>query len=724
MTSVRPSPHLVAAPGGAGGPASAGPLVRVEDLEVTFRRNGEQLRALRRVSLDIRSGEIVALVGESGSGKSVLGLTLLGLLARQPAPEVSGTATVCGVEMVGASDDDRRQVRREHLGAVFQDPMTSLNPTMRIGAQVAEAAGSVAEAVELLRRVGIPDPESRQHAYPHELSGGLRQRVMIAMAIAGRPSLILADEPTTALDVTVQAQILELLSDLRRDLGTSIVLVTHDLGVAAQVADRIAVLYGGRLAEIGPAEEMFRRPRHPYTSGLLRSRLLLDTDRGAPVVTLPGEPPDPRRHPPGCAFAPRCDYHIEACDERLPELVAALSRSSPGDLDRRPPTGDGGDADPGRAAHTVACIRPEAQEQTVTVRPRAEPWAEVPRRHLGGPAPAVLVHSVHKQFSVGSGLRPRKLQALRGVSLSVVEGEAVALVGESGCGKSTLLRSIAGLQSIDRGEIEFGRGARAQMVFQDAGASLTPWLSIGELVGERLRGEGLSRRQRQERVGESLQLVGLPAEVAQAKPAQLSGGQRQRVALARSLVVPPEVLLCDEPTSALDVSLAATVLNLIGRLRRELGVAVLFVTHDLAAARMVADRIAIMYLGRIVEIGSSEEVCSAPVHPYAKALLATVPELHRTRTPLAGEPANPLAPPSGCAFHPRCPDAVAACREQVPELVALGGRVQRSVACPVHLVASPTVRPSGAGAVAPDATAPPPPAGRDDAAGGGADGGR
>ncbi|MHB8466250.1 MAG: dipeptide ABC transporter ATP-binding protein [Acidimicrobiales bacterium] len=634
------------------------PIVDVTDLHVTFRRGGRAVRAVRGVDLRLGRGEILGLVGESGSGKSVLALSLLGLLPRDPPPSVQGHAVVCGLDMVSASPDACRRLRREHLGAVFQDPMTSLNPTMRIGRQVAEAAGSESEAIRLLDAVGVPEARRRVRSLPHELSGGLRQRVMIAMAVAGEPSLVVADEPTTALDVTVQAQILELLAHLRDETQCTFILVTHDLGVAAQVADRIAVLYAGRMAEVGLAADVLDRPAHPYTAGLLRSRLTLAARREGPLPTLAGEPPDPRAHPAGCAFGPRCDRHEDACDAALPVLAPA-----------------------GRHGGLAACRRlGDAQAAMVA---SITPWPSSPE---GGArrASAVRLSGIEKRFTLRKGWRSHEhLHALRGIDLDVAEGEAVALVGESGCGKSTLLRTVAGLLTPDSGTVELGSGGEErppQMVFQDAGASLTPWLTVGELVGERLRTAGVPRSQRASRVRDALRLVGLPPEVAEAKSAQLSGGQRQRVCIARATIVTPEVLLCDEPTSALDVSLAATVLNLLGRVRRELGMAMLFVTHDLAAARVVADRIAVMYLGRLVEIGPAEQVASAPQHPYTQALLGAVPGLGVRRSPLRGEPASPLDPPAGCAFHPRCPIALDVCSTDEPTWRSADGR---SLAC-VH----------------------------------------
>ena len=611
--------------------ADAACVAAITDLHVTFRRNGRDVHALRGVSLDIATGEILGLVGESGSGKSVLGFTMLGLL---PQARVSGSVKVADTDMVTGDAKTLRKVRRLDLGAVFQDPMTSLNPTLRIGKQVAEAAGSDEEALKLLAAVGIPDPKRRFRAYPHELSGGLRQRVMIAIAIAGNPELIIADEPTTALDVTVQAQVLRLLLRLRDEIGCSIVFITHDLGVAAQISDRIVVLYAGRIAEIGPTADVLNQPAHPYTHGLLRSRLTLDTARHRKLAALAGSVPSPVTPLPGCAFAPRCVLATLACEATPPDPTTIA---------------------PGRVS---ACIVPfetvstELGSRLTTTTEDIEP--ETAPAESSEP-PAVVLKDGVKAFG--------KLQALRGISLTVADGESVALVGESGSGKSTLLRVIAGLEKPTSGTIELAGGQRPQMVFQDAGASLTPWLSVGELISERLRRNGMSRSQRQDAVAEVLERVGLPLDIAKARAGQLSGGQRQRVSLARATVVPPSVLLCDEPTSALDVSLAASVLNLIGDLRRTLDMSVVFVTHDLSVARVVADRIAVMYLGRIVEIGPADDVINDPVHPYTRALVDSIPDLGRESRVLPGEPASPLSPPTGCSFHPRCPIAIDTCSD-------------------------------------------------------------
>ena len=571
-------------------PRSTATVLSIRDLRISFPGG---VNAVRGVSLDVGAGEIVGIVGESGSGKTVLGLAALGLLPS--AAEVSGAAVLGDVEMVGARDQERRLARKRFAGAVFQDPMTSLNPTMRVAQQVAEAAGSMDAALEMLRRARVPEPERRARQYPHELSGGLRQRVMIAMALAGSPALVVADEPTTALDVTVQKEILELLAELRDETGTSILFVTHDLAVAAELADRIAVLYAGRLAELGPTADVLVHPDHPYTAGLLAARLQPDSPRAVALPTLKGEPPDPRAHPPECPFAPRCALAEPACDEVLPEPAPA----------------------PGHAG-LVACRRSgEPSRVALDVYERTQ------RSEDASLVPALRLGAISKSF----GSRRKARLVVDDLSLEVPAGGAVALVGESGCGKTTTLRIAVGLDKADGGSVDVGPGGRPQMVFQDAGASLTPWMTIGELLEERLRAEGLGSKEREQRARDALGLVGLSTDVTSGRPRQLSGGQRQRVAIARAVVVPPALLACDEPISALDVSLAATVLNLLSRLRAELGMAMLFVTHDLAVARYVGDRVAVMADGRIVEEGPSELVLAAPSHPVTRALVDAIPRL-------------------------------------------------------------------------------------------------
>jgi len=680
---------------------ASGVVASVGSLSVSFPRAGRTVRALRGVDVEVGRGEIVALVGESGSGKSVLGLSLLGLLPANAS--IDGRVEVCGLDMVTAPPEARRVLRRRSLGAVFQDPMTSLNPTMRIGRQVAEAAGSIDEATRLLEQVGVPRPKERLRAYPHQLSGGLRQRVMIAMAIAGSPELVVADEPTTALDVTVQAQILDLIVRLRDELGTSFVFVTHDLGVAASIADRVVVLYGGKVAETGPASAVLAEPAHPYTRGLLGSRLELrpaaQVSRPAPLQGSPIDPADP---PAGCPFEPRCPEADDRCLQP-PSLVALdAERAAACFLVDSP--GHRAGAEGTDCSEPVLWAsqpkRPEAADGGARLQSRlARPPVVAAETEMGlgsrsDPSLVLRMEAVTCSFAVGRGRRAARLQALRGVDLSVAAGEAIAVVGESGCGKSTLLRVAAGLTQADGGRVDLPAGDRPQMVFQDAGASLTPWLSVGELLADRLRAAGTPRPW-DGLVAASLERVGLRPELARARARELSGGQRQRVALARATIVPPAVLLCDEPTSALDVSLARTVLELLGELRRELGMAMVFVTHDLAVARAVAEEIVVMYLGKVVEAGPIEAVLYEPRHPYTRALVEAVPSAGRRPRPLAGEPASPLAVPSGCSFRPRCPLASTIC-DREPVLAASTGAEGRSVACHVP-VEEPELVGSGAG---------------------------
>jgi peptide/nickel transport system ATP-binding protein len=573
-------------------------VLEVDDLHVTFPGG---VRAVRGASLDVEAGEVVGLVGESGSGKSMLGLAALGLLPRAPAPVVSGRVDLGGLDMLSAPDSERRARRGVYIGAVFQDPMTSLNPTMRIGRQVSEAAGGAPRGAvaALLERAHIPNAAGRLQQFPHELSGGLRQRVMIAMAIARSPRLIVADEPTTALDVTVQAGVLDLLAELRRELGTAVLLVTHDLGVAAQICDRIAVAYAGRIVEAGAAWTLLREHQHPYTVGLMASRPRLDRVRGERLASLPGRPPDPRDLPDGCAFAPRCPVSDALCAEAP-----------------APQT---------RHGERIECHRPGA----LAAWPAAEATGPLDPGASLEDGPALVASELVVDYRVRGKKLSRErvtLRALDHVSIEVPAGGALAIVGESGSGKTTLLRTVIGLVEPTSGSVHL-TGERPQLVFQDAGASLTPWLSIGAHLRERLAVAGVPRGERAARVEEAIEAVGLGIETLGALPKQLSGGQRQRAAIARAIVVPPRLLACDEPVSALDVSLAAQVLNLLAELRHRLGIALLFVTHDLAVARAIADEIVVMRNGQIVERGHAEDVLGAPQHEYTQELLAAVPGL-------------------------------------------------------------------------------------------------
>jgi len=607
------------------------PALEVDDLHVTFESPAGRVHALRGASLTIAPGEILGLVGESGSGKSVLGLTALGLLPRDPHPVLSGAVRLDGEDMVAATEDQRRARRGAYISAVFQDPMSSLNPSMRVGAQVAEAlsagagddAADADRVVELLRQTGIPEPAVKARCYPHELSGGLRQRVMIAMALARSPRLVVADEPTTALDVTVQARVLDLLAAAARERDVALLLVTHDLGVAARICDRIAVAYAGRIVEVGRTQQILGRPQHPYTVGLLASRPRLDgLIAGGDLPSLPGQPPDPRRPLAGCAFAPRCPRADADCEAVAPPLSASGDRRCEchhvGALESWPATA----GRPGRALAPGPLVVLGAAAGSTDGRRGQEPDL---------PVPALVLDEVVREYARPRphpfAARPEPLRAVDGVSLSLPAGGSLAIVGESGSGKTTLLRMVVGLLDPTAGSVRRGPGAPPQLIFQDAGASLTPWMSIGDQIAERLAALDVPRAERAGRVSATLESVGLPAEAAAAFPRKLSGGQRQRAAIARAIAVPPALLACDEPVSALDVSLAAQVLNLLCDLRAELGIALLFVTHDLAAARAVADEVAVMHRGVVVERGPADQIFSKPAHDYTRELLAAVPDV-------------------------------------------------------------------------------------------------
>ncbi|RWK40046.1 MAG: ABC transporter ATP-binding protein [Mesorhizobium sp.] len=579
-------------------------VLTVKDLSVILSREGRPSRVLDGISFDIFPTEIIALVGESGSGKTSIGLTLQGLLPREYLPQIAGSIRLAGIELVGAGRRTWQSARRHLVRAISQDPMGALNPTMTIRRQMRESNGGAEKSIEdWLNRTGLPDPDRIADALPHRLSGGQRQRVLIAMAMMARPKLLIADEPTTALDVTMQAQILDLLRDLARDQQTAILFVTHDLSVAASLADRILVLYAGRIVEMGHIQDVARNAAHPYSAGLLAARFDLDSDRRRPLATLPSERTPSVDVRKACAYATRCPIAQPDCRAIRPPLEPASVH-------------DG----------AVACLHHEQTPLLSAQRSDGKPW---PGQAIQETV-ALRLSSVGKTYPTGTRSfwgRRQPQPVLRSVNLSIKLGECVALVGESGAGKSTLLRIAAGLVASDSGTVTRFDKLPPQVVFQDPVAALTPWLTIGEQIGERLRAISLDSDYGRRRVGEAIKLVGLDPVLMDALPAEISVGQCQRAVLARAIIVPPKLLLCDEPISAMDVSLAATTLNLLSDLRRRLEMAMLFVTHDLAAARIIADRIAVLKDGELIEIADPDAIIAAPQSAYTRSLIAAMPSL-------------------------------------------------------------------------------------------------
>lgn len=672
-----PSPGMPDCDTGMGaGPlaATADTLLRVDDLHVSFATDTANIQAVEGLSLQLKAGEIVALVGESGSGKSVSAHAIMRLLPRTGRVP-HGRILFQGRNLLDLPEEQMRHVRGKEISMIFQEPMTSLNPVLPIGLQIIEPlqvhlgmnnSQAQARATELLRLVGISDAEQRLKQYPHQFSGGMRQRVMIAIGLACNPKLIIADEPTTALDVTIQAQILELMKSLSRELGIALIIITHNLGIVARYAHRVAVMYAGRVVEQGDADAIFHRPRHPYTMGLLRSVPRLDRPRSGQLATIEGLPPSLADKPKGCRFAPRCPFRLIDC-ETPPPLE---------------PTDTGG---------LSACIRaPDIAAGKLAWQATAATFAE--KTLATRPEPIVSVRNLTKHFPVKTGVwaRPRPVRAVEDVSFEVLPGETLGLVGESGCGKSTVGRLILRLEQPTSGSISFksrdfaqaSRGEfktmrrKIQAVFQDPYSSLNPRMTTGQLIGEPLHVYGLAPNSAaaRERVTTLLTEVGLRPEIAERYPHQLSGGQRQRVGIARALAIEPEFIVCDEAVSALDVSIQGQIVNLLETLQRKRGLSYLFIAHDLAVVRHISSRIVVMYLGRVMETADRDELCARPLHPYTKLLLdaAPIPDptAERLRAPrlIEGELPSPLSPPSGCVFHTRCPMASAECRNEVPVL--------------------------------------------------------
>jgi peptide/nickel transport system ATP-binding protein len=686
-------------------------MLSVRNLAVSFPSEAGRVDAVRGVDLDLSPGRTLAIVGESGSGKSVTSLAIMGLLPEYAS--VTGSITLAGRQLLGLDDRQMSKIRGRDLGMIFQDPLSSLTPIFRVGRQIVEAleihqnldrAVAWKRAVELLDLVGIPNAAERARAFPHEFSGGMRQRVVIAMAMANDPQIIIADEPTTALDVTVQAQILDVLRLSQAETGAALILITHDLGVVAGVADEVLVMYAGRPVEQAPVDELFARPRMPYTIGLLGAVPRVDLAERRPLVPISGNPPLLVDLPPGCPFQPRCPVSVPACGDREPDLVEVPD----GEVD----------------GHRAACIRVhEIRDGRIDGRPvyPVAPLPDAPAAHVPREQrPTVLeLKGLSKTFPLlkGAVLKRRVgwVYAVSDVDFDIREGETLGLVGESGCGKTSTLLEIMNLRPPQSGSIRVGgvdvaelrgidialpRGRNAerqlrrklQMVFQDPIGALDPRMTVFDILAEPLQALGEADRTAIDaRIDELMDLVGLNPEHSDRFPTAFSGGQRQRIAIARALATNPSLLVLDEPVSALDVSIQAGVINLLNELKAQLGLSYLFVAHDLAVVRHISDRVAVMYLGRIVEIGAVDEVFGNPQHPYTQALLSAIPvpdpvvERTRERIVLRGDLPSPTDSTPGCRFVSRCllhetldMAQRARCTGETPELTGNGSTDHRN----------------------------------------------
>lgn len=651
-------------------------VLEVSGLHTHIDAESAPLRVVDDISFSIRRGETFALLGESGCGKSMTALSLMRLLPPR-GNVVAGRVLLNGVDILRLSERQMRSVRGGQMAMIFQEPMTSLNPVMSVGDQIAEAVRlheDIARSdirprvIELLRDVGIPIPHKRVDEYPHQLSGGMKQRVMIAMALAGRPDVLIADEPTTALDVTIQAQVLDLMHKLQETYGMAILMITHDLGVVAEIADHLAVMYAGHLVEQANAHRFFKRPAHPYSRNLLQA-LPKASKRAVTLSIIKGQVSPLDRVYSHCRFLDRCDRVLPVCRERMPGWQSV---------------GDD---------HRARCLLPFS-EQNLPDNAEPESVAEQPSS-VETTAVHMDINDLKVHFPIRKGLLKRTIgyvKAVDGVSLSLQRGQTVALVGESGSGKTTvgkavlqLLRPTAGKVTFDGEELTRLSDAalrpyrkHMQIVFQDPMSSMNPRMLVEDIVAEGLHAQKLvaSRQECRERVAELLSLVGIPADAALRYPHEFSGGQRQRICIARALAVNPEFIVCDEPTSALDVSVQAQILNLLKDLQHRLDLSYLFITHDLSVVSWLADEVAVMYLGRLVEKGPVAEILERPRHPYTRALLSAVPQIDQDsgqqKIKLEGDMPSPVSPPDGCHFHPRCPDATAQCRVSYPDEISIG----------------------------------------------------
>jgi len=658
-------------------PQSVAPVLELERLVVRLR-GGPPI--VDGVSFRIDPGETFVLLGESGCGKSMTALALMRLLPDGVERE-GGTARMEGLQLFEMSEREMCRVRGGRMAMIFQEPGLSLNPVMTVGQQITEGLSLHQRCIELLDQVGIPDAARRANEYPFQLSGGMKQRVMIAMALAGDPRLLIADEPTTALDVTIQAQVLQLLRETQEQNGMALLLITHDLGVVAENAHRVGVMYAGQLVEQASRAQLFSQPLHPYTQKLFAA-LPGAARAGQTLSAIPGNVPPLGSIQQGCRFAPRCDRAWGLCREQTPEWTEVDGKGVRCHL---------------YAADAAESGKGEERRADATPGGALSPFSLSPS--------LLIVEDLQVHFPIHKGLLQRvvgQVKAVDGVSLSIAGGRTLALVGESGCGKTTLGKALLRLIPATAGSVRFAgneligtRASRAalQMVFQDPYASLNPKMRVAEILEEGMSALniGADGAARQAHIDELLERVGLARDSKWRYPHEFSGGQRQRIAIARALAVSPRLLICDEPTSALDVSVQAQILNLLKSLQDELGLSYLFITHNLAVVEYLAHEVCVMYLGRIVERGSTADVMRAPLHPYTRALLSAVPRIDgggRVYIKLEGDLPSPANPPAGCHFAPRCPQAMAVCATDYPG-VSQAGEEGHSVHC--HLYPRATI---------------------------------